>query len=265
MNEFALFAGAGGGLLATHHLLGWRCIGYIEKEEYPARVLEARIKDGLLSRAPIFQMHLREFIQRGYPEMYQGLVDVVTAGFPCQPFSRAGKGLAEADERNGWPDTISFIRLVRPRYVLLENVANLIAKPYFGTILGDMAESGYDYQWDCIPASAIGANHQRDRLWIIAYDTSQGERSMAVERQPHQKDLDLVGMGARKYTKLAQWWETEPGLGRMANGVAHRVERRLEAIGNGQVPGVVREIWRLLIGQAEIQQDAGRNSETRRR
>lgn len=333
MNELALFAGAGGGLLATHHLLGWRCVGYVEKEEYPCKVLEARINDGLLSKAPIYQMHTSEFIRLGLAEKYRGVVEIITAGFPCTPFSRAGKQLGELDERNGWPDTIAIIRIVRPRFVLLENSSTLIANEYFGTILGDLAASGYDTRWDCIPASAIGANHERDRVWIVAHANRNG-RHKNVERQPFQSnrngqqageevahaegigwdgpgakatggDTEVRGaqeptggcgssgggngnlckspeqrlsdgrssslgdaslqkskrsgspiphpnserpqrQGLQRPTPYRSWWETEPALGRVADGVAARVDR-IKAIGNGQVPAVVAAVWRMLM------------------
>lgn len=296
MNELALFAGAGGGLLATHHLLGWHCIGYVEKEEYPCRVLEARINDGLLSPAPIFRMHTRDFIRSGIVSAYRGVADVITAGFPCQPFSRAGKQLGEADERNAWPDTIAIICLVRPQWVLLENVASLIANPYFGTILGDLAEIGYDCRWDCIPACAVGANHQRDRVWVIAHDTRQRERDVAMEWEQNEETTDATGVGQkmanpssdrrdqspkvlrqrqpiasssgkvipntndkghtphlkrqpsqrlRPNIRSSSWWQAEPPVDRVVDGLAHRVDR-LKALGEGQVPAVVREVWRLL-------------------
>ncbi len=264
MNELALFAGAGGGLLATHHLLGWRCVGYVEMAEYPCKVLEARINDGLLSRAPIYHMHTRDFIRLGLAEKYRGVANVVTAGFPCQPFSGAGAMLAELDERNGWPDTIAIIRLVRPRYVLLENVAKLTANAYFATILGDLAASGYNYRWDCIPASAIGANHPRDRVWIVAY-TDRHQRSLHQPGQQgkiqmrndsiggRQKIPNTNGTGSQRQGLQAPapyrgWWSTEPPLGRMADGLANRVGQ-LKALGNGQVPAVVAEVWRLLGGE----------------
>jgi len=163
MHELALFAGVGGGLLATTHLLGWETVCYVENAAYPVEVLKARIRDGLLDDAPIWD-DARTF--DGKP--WAGCVDIITAGFPCQPFSGAGKQRGEHDERNLWPDTIRIIREVGPRYVLLENVSRLLSHQYFGRILGDLAESGYDCRWDCIPASAVGANHQRDRVWIVA-------------------------------------------------------------------------------------------------
>jgi DNA (cytosine-5)-methyltransferase 1 len=95
---------------------------------------------------------------------------LISAGFPCQDISLAGKGAGLAGERSGlvWP-LLRTIRLVRPRYALLENVAALLGRG-LAAILGRMAEIGYDAEWHCIPASAVGAPHQRDRLWIIAAD-----------------------------------------------------------------------------------------------
>ncbi len=166
MNELALFAGAGGGLLATKWLLGWRTVCYVEYADYPVKVIKARIKDGLLDDAPIWG-DVRTF--DGKP--WRGCVDIITAGFPCQPFSIAGKGKAENDDRNMWPDTIRVIREVRPAWCLLENVTGLLSAShgYYGQILADLAESGYDARWRVLSAAEVGAPHKRDRLWIVAY------------------------------------------------------------------------------------------------
>ena len=91
MNELSLFSGGGGGLLGTM-LLGWRPIGYVEWNDYCQRIIAARIRDGYLPDAPIFS-DIRAFIRDGYAASYQGMVDVITGGFPCQPFSNAGKRL----------------------------------------------------------------------------------------------------------------------------------------------------------------------------
>jgi len=177
VNELALFAGAGGGLLGSR-LLGWRTVCAVEINPYCQAVLLARQADGCLDPFPIWD-DARTF--DGCP--WRGLVDVVSAGFPCQPFSLAGKRAGTDDERNMWPDTIRIIREVGPRYCLLENVPGLLVHEYFGTILGDLAESGYCVRWDCIPASSVGAPHRRDRLWIVA-DT-EGAREMSAQ-QPRQ-------------------------------------------------------------------------------
>ncbi len=168
MRELSLFSGAGGGLLASKHLLGWETIGYVEIDEYCQAVLAQRIEDGYLDPAPIFG-DIRQFIEEGYAEAYQGMVDVITAGFPCQPFSVAGVGAGKDDPRNQWPNTLDTIRLVRPKLVYLENVPGLLAHGYIRRIYGDLAEIGYDCRWDCISAAHCGANHKRLRWWLVAH------------------------------------------------------------------------------------------------
>jgi len=183
MFELSLFSGAGGGLLGTK-MLGWRCIGYVEKEPFCQQVIAARIADGLLDPAPIFG-DIRQFIDGGYAASYSGLVDVVTAGFPCQPFSVAGRGRADRDERNLWPETFRVLRIVRPRFALLENVPGLLSRrhQYFEKILADLAASGFDAGWKIVSASEVGAPHKRDRLWIMAHAAGAGEEST---QQPGQ-------------------------------------------------------------------------------
>lgn len=171
MNELSLFTGAGGGLLGTH-LLGWVPVGYVEFNDYCQRVLAARIQDGYIPDAPIFG-DIRAFISEGYAEAYQGMVDVITAGFPCQPFSVAGKRAGADDERNMWPATIECVRQIRPRYCYFENVPGLITSGYFEQILCDLSESGYSVRWRCLSAAEVGAPHKRDRLWIVANSRSQ--------------------------------------------------------------------------------------------
>jgi len=139
--ELSLFSGAGGGLLGSK-LLGWKHYGYVELNEYCQRVIRQRVEDGILDDAPIFG-DIRAFISEGYADAYKGMVDVVTAGFPCQPFSVAGKKAGEDDERNMWPATIDVIRRVQPRFAYLENVPGLLAHPYARRIFGDLAESGF--------------------------------------------------------------------------------------------------------------------------
>jgi DNA (cytosine-5)-methyltransferase 1 len=212
MNELSLFTGAGGGLLGTK-LLGWKTVGYVENNDYCQKIIAQRIKDGIFDPAPIFG-DIRTFLRKGYARSYQGMVDIITAGFPCQPFSVAGKHLGEKDQRNLWPETLRCIQEIRPQYLLLENVPGLLsaktfiepqetqssscqsrmvqthAEPiwYMGTILADLAQSGYDARWDIVGASDIGANHRRKRLWIMAHTQLQPARmekhsSRGQERQ----------------------------------------------------------------------------------
>jgi DNA (cytosine-5)-methyltransferase 1 len=236
MNELALFAGAGGGLLGSL-LLGWKPICAVEKEPYCREVLLRRQRDGMLPLFPIWD-DIRTFDGRPWC----GLVDVITAGFPCQPWSVAGRREGETDARNLWPETIRVICEVEPQFCLLENVPGLLgAHGYFGRILGDLAEGGFDACWDCIPASAVGANHQRDRVWILANPNSQRFKNV----QGGKKDAESP---RKRTTRDTSWWDIEPNVGRVAYGVAFRVDR-LRALGNGQVPGVVEKAWNRLIPQ----------------
>jgi DNA (cytosine-5)-methyltransferase 1 len=179
MNELSLFTGIGGGLLGTK-LLGWKAVGYVEWDKYCCRILEQRIKDEILDDAPVFNIDIREFNQR-IAAKYRGLAEVITAGFPCQPFSVAGKRRGDQDERNMWPATIECIRLVRPRHLLLENVPGLLTHEYVRRIYGDLAESGYHPKWRCLSAAEVGANHKRNR-WFLVGDSEHSGWSTTKEQ-----------------------------------------------------------------------------------
>lgn len=157
-----LFAGSGGGILADF-LLGHVPVCAVEIDPYCQQVLVQRQQDGLLPWFPVWS-DVRTF--DGH--LWSGVVDVVAGGFPCQPWSVAGKRAGEADERNLWPDTYRVVCEVRPKHVFLENVPGLLAHWYFGRILGDLAEAGYDASWMVLGANDVGAPHRRKRLWILA-------------------------------------------------------------------------------------------------
>jgi len=187
VNVLSLFTGAGGGDLAFQHLLdGFTTIGYVEYEPYCQAVIRQRISDGLLDDAPIFS-DIKDFISEGWAESYKGMVDVVTAGFPCQPFSVAGKRKGKDDSRNLWPETKSVIRMVRPRYAFLENVPGLLASGYMPQIFSDLAEVGFDARWFVLGADDIGANHRRKRLWILADAGSQTCGSGRDDADPNKR------------------------------------------------------------------------------
>jgi DNA (cytosine-5)-methyltransferase 1 len=147
-------------------------------------------------------------------------VDVLCGGFPCQDISLAGKGAGIADgTRSGlWSEYARLIRELRPKYVVVENVAALLARG-LGRVLGDLAACGYDAEWDCIPAAAIGAPHRRDRLWLVAYP-------QRAEWRPVSSACDgLAGCdGVSQRGEGAGWL----GIGRedVAHPLHHRREER---------------------------------------
>lgn len=215
LNELSLFTGAGGGVLASK-LLGWKTIGYVEYEKYCQQVIEQRIKDKIFDNAPIFS-DIRAFISEGYAHSYKGMVDVISAGFPCQPFSVAGKQAGAGDPRNMWPQTLECIRIVQPRFCFLENVPALVTSGYFGTVLSGLVESGYDCRWRILSAAEVGAPHKRDRLWIVGHakhygqpaeqklrgnekaSYKRGKKEQATTRKPKGADrpVDVPGIQGR--------------------------------------------------------------------
>lgn len=238
MRELSLFTGGGGGVLGTK-LLGWEAVGYVEWNEYCQRLLRMRIDDGILDPAPIFS-DVRAFICDGYAEAYKGMVDVITAGFPCQPFSLAGKQAGEDDPRNMWPATFDCIRIMRPRWALLENNPGLLANRYIRRIFGQLAEIGYDTHWSCISAKSQGAPIERERIFIACSDSLNGQEGLGNIFDGAGKVLE------RADNKCHELWlqapSTDIGVG---NGVADYMDR-VTAIGNGQVPIVAATACRVL-------------------
>jgi len=314
MNELALFAGAGGGILGGH-LLGWRTVCAVEWEPYPASVLCARQNDGFLPPFPVW-----DDVQTFDGKPWRGIVDVVSGGFPCQDISAAGKGEGIDGERSGmWREMARIIHEVRPRFVFVENSPMLTSRG-LGRVLGDLASMGFDARWGVLGAADVGANHQRNRIWItgwrevfphdelhrlgwreqqsqgfekknVAYtdsfdDAMRGnsqnyEKSMGSGEDEFRGSISHSGSGcegsAGQSSEMAntkdkrnvrwdgqlgaakkehnhrgspedgrgKWWEVEPNVGRVADGVASRVDR-LKAIGNGQVSEVARRAWEVL-------------------
>ena len=166
INELALFAGGGGGILASL-AKGHRIIAAVEKDNFCRKILFQRMADRCISTFPIWD-DAATF--NGYP--FRGIVNFITAGFPCQGFSIASnKRLEEKDPRNCWPDTARIINEIRPKKVLLENVPGI--RKYVRVVARDLAAIGYDCRWAVVSARAAGANHLRKRWWCLAYPNSE--------------------------------------------------------------------------------------------
>lgn len=169
LNGLALCAGVGmldeGVRLAFEYLgFEYRTVAYVEREAAAAAQLVALMEAGVIDPAPVWS-DLVTFDTR----RWRGLVDVVTAGFPCQPHSVAGKREGLEDERWIWPDIARLIGELRPRFVLLENVPGLASTGGLDACIGDLAARGYDAEWARLSAAAVGASHERERLFIFAW------------------------------------------------------------------------------------------------
>ena len=270
MNELELFAGAGGGILGSM-LLGHRPVCAVEYDAYARSVLLARQNDGTFPPFPVWD-DVRTF--DGNP--WRGIANVVSGGFPCQDISVAGSGAGLDGERSGlWRQMVRIIGEVRPRFVYAENSPALVTRG-LDRVLADLAAMGFDAQWGVVSAADTGALHKRERIWILAHSNSMrklqptrseqnkwngisngGENVADAMRQRKQGIItectnsqgrleSFIGQ-ARSCSYGFGQWPTEPGLGRVVNGMANRAHR-IKAIGNGQVPRVRAAAWHLLYG-----------------
>jgi len=231
MNELALFAGAGGGILGGK-ILGWRTVCAVEWEQYPACVLAARQNDGLLPPFPIW-----DDVQTFDGKPWQGIVDVVSGGFPCQDISSAGTGGGITGSRSSmWKHMARIIGEVQPQYAFIEN-SPMLTRRGLESVLCDLAKMGFDAEWGCISASDFGANHERERIWIVASNTNLPQlKRRGIPSGVHKKNSKFSN---------SHWWKNSSDVYRMDDGVAARVDR-LKAVGNGQVPQVAAVAWNLL-------------------
>lgn len=180
-----------------------------------------------------------------------GEIDVITAGFPCQDISLMqeitdGDRQALDGERSGlWSDVARLICNLGPRIVVLENVPALAIRG-LDRVAGDLASLGYDCEWHCIPASYIGAPHQRDRIWIVAHAHNprlQGQPRYGAGIERWARKIGSVAPGSVPQGGDAEgWWAREPGLDRVVDGISARVDRS-KAIGNAIVPAVAASIF----------------------
>jgi len=241
MNELALFAGAGGGILGGK-LLGWRTVCAVEWEPYAAGVLAARQNDKVLEPFPIW-----DDVQTFDGTPWRGIVDVVSGGFPCQDISSAGKGAGIDGERSGmWKHMARVVCEVRPEWVFVENSPMLVSRG-LGTVLRDLAEIGFDAAWTVLSAAQVGAPHIRERIWICAHSNSVGWGRRSEEFRARNNLFQSSGLVG----KSGAWKETAEQKARilgMDDGVAAGMDR-LKATGNGQVPRVAAAAFAILAEQ----------------
>lgn len=255
MNELALFAGIGGGILGTS-LIGHKCVCAVENEPYAQGILLARQNDKTLEPFPIW-----DDVTTFDGTEWRGVVDCVSGGFPCQDISIAGKGKGINGERSGlWGQMARIIGEVEPSTVFIEN-SPMLTRRGLEKVLFDLAEMGFDAEWGVIGANEIGAPHKRSRIWILARNnkkeipldtysmfdglltSSEMYEHRNVKLRDEQKcNASTICTNVPKYTK---WWDVEPRLDRVANGVSNRNER-IKAIGNAQVPRVASIAYLIL-------------------
>ena len=278
LNVISFCSGYGGierglDLTGTNH----RVLAYVEIEAFAIANLANKMESGELDAAPIYT-DLKTFPAH----LFRGCVDLITGGYPCQPFSAAGRRKGKEDPRHLWPYIREHINAIEPVQCFFENVEGHISLG-LSSVLSDLEEDGYDSTWGIFSASEVGAPHQRKRVYILANtDSSRLEQgNEEVERQPsEQPDSDslqrttthpdiegLQGRLRREVTDSQGWqeqevrrttqcshrwsrdrhsgWTSEPKLDRVVDGCADRVDR-IRMLGNGVVPQTAAKAWRTL-------------------
>ena len=266
LHELALFAGDGGGILGSE-ILGWRTMCAVERNAYAASVLAQRQNDGTIKPFPIWS-DVESFDGR----RWRGHIDIVSGGFPCQDISQAGRGAGiDGDKSWVWSHMARITDEVRPTFVWVEN-SQFLTRRGGARVLGDLASMGYDAVWGVVGAAHAGAPQVRKRMWILAYadcawepqqtEARNEERNWSGHlRQDAPNSDEVFRHGWRIPEQVGRiWgqkktqgdgyergvlWPPESGVGRVADGVANRLDR-INGLGNGQVPGVVAMAWKIL-------------------
>ena len=245
----SLFAGIGGLELGLEMTGRFKTTWQVENNDYAIQVLEKHWPGVRRWRDVTTFLSNATEISEGWQ------VDLICGGFPCQPVSCAGKRKGKSDSRWLWPEFRRIVSILRPRFVLAENVPGLYGQG-LSDIIFDLASLGYDAEWHCIPAAAFGAPHIRDRVFILGHaprlqsgDTAgkvRMGRSGVLSPARRTKENNRT----TRSDKAERWWATEPDVGRVADGVPKRVDR-LRCLGNAVVPQVAQFIGQRILERAK--------------
>lgn len=247
MNELALFAGCGGGILGGK-LLGWRTRCAVEIAEHQRKVLLARQRDGVLERFPIW-----DDITTFDGKQWRGQIDVISGGFPCQDISTAGRGAGIEGERSGlWKHMARVICEVGPRFVLVENSPALAFRG-LGVVLGDLARLGYNAEWGVLGSKAVGNPIHRTRMWLVASTDQGGLSLLSAHRKRRAQQEKYWAWANAHHPRGVRTCEVggfrtdsgEPAILRGDNVIPDCMDR-LESIGNAQDAALVRLAWETL-------------------
>ena len=289
LRHLDLFSGLGGFSLGLEATGGFETVAFCDIEKFSRKVLK--------KHWPNVKQYkdIKELTYEQIKEDTLAPIDIITGGYPCQPFSVAGSQRGEKDKRHLWPDMFRIVKECKPTWVIGENVSGHI-KLGLDTVLQDLESEGYSVRAFSISASSIGANHQRERVWIIAHSNMENTRqhggriestwntesfgsrtSEETERSANSSQINGSGEGAssmaessdtnsqglqgrrseqqlrkdetERPTSWDSWWEFEPNVGRVANGIPNRVDR-LKGLGNSLVPAIP-----FIIGQSILREE----------
>jgi len=248
-----LFSGIGGFSLGLERTGGFETVAFCEIEPFPRKVLAKHWPE-----VPQYEDVTKltgDILKR------DGIsVDVITGGFPCQDISCAGKqaGIKEGTRSGLWSEIVRLIGDLSPRYVIVENVAALLSGPseqrggWFGRILGDLAECGYDAEWENIPAAAVGAPHRRERVWVVAYPQREGRERLVTHDSFFGCEVEAYPFSCYGSVERGRPMVSGSLPLRTGDGLPVALDRlRIKAAGNAVVPQIPELIGRAILAAEE--------------
>ena len=233
-----LFSGIGGFTLGFERAGGFETVAFCEIEEYPRKILAKHWPD-----IPCFK-DIRKLTRSDI----DGKINVICGGYPCQPFSQAGKRKGAEDNRHLWPEISRILDEFRPDWFVGENVVGHISMG-IDEVLSDLESKDYTSRTFVVPACAVDAPHRRDRIWILANRADQNSKDVAnadktrLQRRPNPANTQKIRKRRDQHTQRcfdnSGWnaWPAEPELDRMAYGIPNRVDR-IKALGNAVIPQI---------------------------
>ena len=234
LTHLSLFSGIGGLDLAAEWA-GFRTVGQCEWADYPTKVLEKHWPN-----VPRWR-DIRTLTKESF-YVRTGLrtVDIISGGFPCQPFSSSGKRRGAEDDRYLWPEMLRVIEELKPSWVVGENVAGIVSLA-LDKVLSDLENQGYETRAFLLPACAVNAPHRRDRVAIVANSKKDnGNYGRTQEKRNNREETPLEHRGRT-------WWDAESGVCRVVDGVSTRVDiDRDECLGNAVVPQQFYPVFRAI-------------------
>lgn len=254
MKHLSLCSGIGGLDLAAEWA-GFETAAQCEIDEYASKVL-AKNFPGVPNLHDIRTVTNERLAGFG---IAAAEITVISAGFPCQPYSLAGKGRGDRDERDLWGEVARVVGEIRPRWFVGENTPGLFARSnqrYFRRVLGDLAALGYSVGWGIWGACDVGAPHKRERVFFVANsdrerrDSGEAATERACETFEKKRHVESCGTN-----RVYGWWKIKPGVGRVADGVSCQVDR-LRCLGNSVVP---QQAYPIFQGIADIENQIRRS------
>jgi len=217
-----------------------RVLAYVEIEAFAIANLVAKMEQGKLDPAPIYT-DLKTFPAT----LFRDCVDIITGGYPCQPFSAAGQRKGTDDPRHLWPYIRKHINTIRPARCFFENVEGHISLG-LSSVISDLEEDGYSATWGIFSAREVGAPHQRKRVYIMADPGSKGLQGSSASRNSSGKEQEPNDeLATRCDSKQVGAWPPEPRVGRVVDGCANRVDR-IRLLGNAVLPQTAAKAWFVL-------------------